>query len=442
MSSRGNPHTAFEGQSIDDMIAEFMAAHDVPGMSLAIVQAPYISRAAGYGVARPSQRLLASPRTLWDIGEMIEAYIAVAILQLVEARRLTLDDPLDRHLPDQPPGVTLRQLLGHIPGGARYQRDPQNFALLARVVEAVSGMTCEQYIRIHQIERLGLRRTLFASEVPQLNVEAVEKNEMRHKLFLSDNAYVNPAEVAGDAVRPGALLASAEDISHWDIGLAGGLLVADPAHRAFIYSPTALAPANCGWRFYGHKGLMDIQGHAPGFSCYLSRFTDPSELVCVTLCANREGLDLTELARRIAGAFDRRLGPPASTPAVRYRESSHSVATTVDRLAAFLQSKGVGMPARIDHAAAAASKGLELRPTQVLIFGDPALGTSLMAECPEIARELPIRVAVWEAEDRTVWLSHPDLAALARAYGITREQEMVGRIARAVVGATSLACAP
>ena len=56
---------------------------------------------------------------------------------------------------------------------------------------------------------------------------------------------------------------------------------------------------------------MDIRGNVTGFSCYLSRFTDPSEQVCVTLCANKDGVDLEELARRIAGAFDRRLGPDA-----------------------------------------------------------------------------------------------------------------------------------
>src|SRR5213083_1292993 len=60
----------------------------------------------------------------------------------------------------------------------------------------------------------------------------------------------------------------------------------------------------------GRPGLMYIVGHANGQSAFLSRFTAASELVCVTLLANKEGLDLTQLARRIAGAYDNRLGPP------------------------------------------------------------------------------------------------------------------------------------
>ncbi len=44
-----------------------------------------------------------------------------------------------------------------------------------------------------------------------------------------------------------------------------------------------------GWQFPHHKGLMDIKGGIPGFSSYICRFTDPAELVCVTLTANREG---------------------------------------------------------------------------------------------------------------------------------------------------------
>jgi hypothetical protein len=71
-----------------------------------------------------------------------------------------------------------------------------------------------------------------------------------------------------------------------------------------------------------------------GQSAFLSRFTDPSELVCVTLLANKDGLDLTQLARRIAGAFDPRLGPPLTPDGSRFQQSPYSARETHDRLAA------------------------------------------------------------------------------------------------------------
>ncbi len=77
---------------------------------------------------------------------------------------------------------------------------------------------------------------------------------------------------------------------------------------------------------------MYVSGSANGQSAFLSRFTDPSELVCVTLLANKEGLDLTQLARRIAGAFDPRLGPPLSPEGMRFQQSPYSAAETRDRV--------------------------------------------------------------------------------------------------------------
>lgn len=96
------------------------------------------------------------------------------------------------------------------------------------------------------------------------------------------------------------------DISTWDIALAGAVLIHDPENRALIYAPWQLPdgrefPAVAGWQFYKHRGLMDIKGSIPGYSMFLSRFTDSAELVCVTLMANKEGVDFTNLGRRIAG---------------------------------------------------------------------------------------------------------------------------------------------
>src|SRR5436190_15537324 len=126
-AQRGNPRLSYGGQTIDDMIAEFMLDHHVDGMALAIVQAPYIPRVAGYGVADRERKLLASSNTLFDLGQIAEAYTAVAAMQLVERGKLALDDPASRHLAGLPSAwqsVTVRALLTHASGIPDYSRVP------------------------------------------------------------------------------------------------------------------------------------------------------------------------------------------------------------------------------------------------------------------------------------------------------------------------------
>src|SRR4051794_20476172 len=90
-AQRGNPLVQFDGQSIDQMIGSFMTDRAIPGVTLAIVQAPYVSRVTGYGVADRETRRLASPNTLWNVGQMARAYTAVSVMQLVEAGALRLE---------------------------------------------------------------------------------------------------------------------------------------------------------------------------------------------------------------------------------------------------------------------------------------------------------------------------------------------------------------
>jgi uncharacterized protein (DUF302 family) len=456
---------------------------------------------AGYGVADVEKRLLASPRTLWNVGQMTRAYTAVAIVQLAEAGKLSFDDPVGKYVAELPATwrtITLRHLMAHASGIPDYTRqagfEPANeyrpeellalvqdqpvafapgtqvassatdFLLLGLVVEKASGMSFEAFVRKGQIDALGLKSTFFASELAAVPQEPVEKNSLKHQDFLRDRRFVHPAEAAkGYVERDGKLLprarnsssawlgcgsvfASAEDISLWDIGLAGNLLVSKPEDREFLYHAVKLkgetsVPAHCGWRFPAHKGLMDIEGHVPGFSCYLSRFTDKSELLCVTLCANKEGVDLSVLARRIAGAFDRKLGPPARPSLMTCRESCFPVSTTVDRLEGFLREKGVEVSARINHTAAAAKKNLEMPPAEVLIFGNPAVGTHLMQKHPSVALDLPLRVAVWQEADGTVWLGYHDVEGLASEHGVDHP-EIIAAIGGGLLAAVRYATAP
>ena len=92
---------------------------------------------------------------------------------------------------------------------------------------------------------------------------------------------------------------------------------------------------------------------------------------------------------------------------------------TMDRLAAAVTAHGLAILARIDHAAAAAEAGLDLRPTEVLIFGNPRAGTPLMQAAQTMGIDLPLKALVWQDEGGRVWLSYNDPQWLARRHGAT-----------------------
>ncbi len=95
-----------------------------------------------------------------------------------------------------------------------------------------------------------------------------------------------------------------------------------------------------------------------------------------------------------------------------------SVAETADRLEALLHAKGIKIFARIDQEAEAQVFGLSLRPTILVIFGDPKAGTPLMERYPSLALDLPLKALIWESSDGKVWLSYNALEYLQERHGI------------------------
>ncbi|HLZ81117.1 MAG TPA: DUF302 domain-containing protein [Ktedonobacteraceae bacterium] len=93
--------------------------------------------------------------------------------------------------------------------------------------------------------------------------------------------------------------------------------------------------------------------------------------------------------------------------------SRFSARETMDRLIAAVTSAGLHVFARIDHAANAAQVGMELRPTELLIFGNPRGGTPLMQDRQTAGIDLPVKALVWEDEEGKVWLTYNEAAWLA-----------------------------
>lgn len=101
--------------------------------------------------------------------------------------------------------------------------------------------------------------------------------------------------------------------------------------------------------------------------------------------------------------------------------SPYSVPETIDRLAAVLQAKSITIFIRIDQQAEAEKVGLSLRPTQLLLFGNPKAGTPLMVAEPMIALDLPLKALAWEAAGSKVWLSYNDPNYLQQRFSLSDE---------------------
>jgi uncharacterized protein (DUF302 family) len=117
-------------------------------------------------------------------------------------------------------------------------------------------------------------------------------------------------------------------------------------------------------------------------------------------------------------------GDPSDTDLVTL-PSAHGATETVGRLKALLAQKGIEVFAHIDHAEAARKVGLPLRPTQVLIFGNPKAGTPLMLARQTIGLDLPLRALVWEDGEGKVWLTYHRVQELARYHHVTGHDEAI-----------------
>jgi len=113
-------------------------------------------------------------------------------------------------------------------------------------------------------------------------------------------------------------------------------------------------------------------------------------------------------------------------------KSPHSVAMTLDKLTMVLESKGMKIFTRIDHAAGAAGVDLPLRATQVLIFGNPKIGTPLMTCAQSVALDLPQKMLAWEAEDGQVYLGYNDPMYLKTRHGIEGCDPVLEKVAGAL----------
>jgi len=137
---------------------------------------------------------------------------------------------------------------------------------------------------------------------------------------------------------------------------------------------------------------------------------------------NRRPSELANTQFRREGFWQLALGENAmAVNGLRTIPSKFGPKETMDRLETEVKSKGLTVFARIDHAAGAAAVGLQLRPTELLIFGNAKGGTPLMLAAQTMGIDLPLKVLIWQDASGKTWLSYNDPSWLAKRHGLDRE---------------------
>jgi uncharacterized protein (DUF302 family) len=113
------------------------------------------------------------------------------------------------------------------------------------------------------------------------------------------------------------------------------------------------------------------------------------------------------------------------------KTTRHSYSETLAKLKQTMTEGGNTIFASIDQSAAATSVGLSLRPTTLLVFGNPKAGTPLMAAFPLVALELPLKLLVWE-ENGKVSLAYVSMSEIAKRYRVTGMDERIDAIDHAL----------
>jgi uncharacterized protein (DUF302 family)/uncharacterized membrane protein YidH (DUF202 family) len=141
---------------------------------------------------------------------------------------------------------------------------------------------------------------------------------------------------------------------------------------------------------------------------YLISVRDSAHATPGNISGNKEDTLMTSMA-------------PIADHGIINKASNHSVDETVEKLKGILQAKGVTLFALVDHSGEAEKAGLKMRPTKLLIFGNPKGGTPVMVAAPSAAIDLPLKILVWEDAQGKVWAAYNSPSYLQQRHGIPQE---------------------
>lgn len=319
--------------SVDAFVAAEMARMHIPGVSLAVVRAGKVVKAKGYGFADVERNEPVTPETVFKIGSVSKQFLASGIMLLAQDGKLSVDDPVSKHLAGTPEswrGVTLRHFLTHtsgvqregpaftplrvqpdsvivqsayaqplqFPTGSKWQYCNVCYFALADVIARVSGTSWDRFFttRVFGPQGMASTRTTTTDPVPRSAKGYVWR----------DGRYSVAPEYT--ALRPsGAFLSTVLDLAKWDAALYRNDVLTR-ASRDAMWTPVRLTDGTThgygfGWELDSLDGHRTVShgGSLPGFRAEMARFPDDS--VTVIVLTNADGAMPATIATGVARAY-------------------------------------------------------------------------------------------------------------------------------------------
>ncbi len=332
------PTDAAIAAAADTLAAQALSRTGAAGLSVAVARNGKVILSKGYGLAEVEHDAKADGDSMFRMGSITKQFTAAAIMRLVEQGRISLDDPITKHLAGyntQGREITVRHLLTHTSGIKSYtelkrvmvdeperefthqemldmvQNEPLAFEpgtkfaycntgyyLLGMIIENVSGKDYCEYLQDEFFGPLGLTHTRCDS-----NTEIIKGRAQGYTV--AGKKLVNDRGLAtGTPFAAGVLLASAHDLVVWADALAAGKVV---SHASYKLMSTPFELADGGPNDYGFGLVIDsLDGHARiqhgggifGFNCMLARF--PDDGVTVAVISNSQPISSTGVAQALS----------------------------------------------------------------------------------------------------------------------------------------------
>jgi D-alanyl-D-alanine carboxypeptidase len=332
-----------------DRAAEFINSYlkkkQIPGCAVMVRQGGKVVLSAGYGMANLEHGVRVTPETIFQSGSMGKQFTAMAVMMLVEERKLSLDDPISKHLavPSGWSNITVRHLLTHTSGLGDYPKDfslqknytegdllkmitaqPLAFAAgekwnysnlgyvtLGLLIHKVSGQFYGELLQKRIFAPLGMKHTRIINEA-----DIIPNRAAGYRLqdgVLKNQEWVSPTV---NTTADGSLYFTIEDIARWDEALTTEKLLSRTGFEQ-MWTPVKLnngstAPYGLGWGIHTTKAgrrMLEHGGAWQGFVSYIARYPDDG-LTVVAFC-NRAGANAGYIAKRVAGFYLPELAPQA-----------------------------------------------------------------------------------------------------------------------------------
>ncbi|HKW48612.1 MAG TPA: serine hydrolase domain-containing protein, partial [Gemmatimonadaceae bacterium] len=332
---------------VDSLANAFIARHEAPGVSIVVIRGRDTLVSQGYGLSDVENGVQATPHTVYRIGSITKQFTSAAVMQLVEAGRVKLDDSIGAYLPTLPArwrAATVRQYLNHTSGvpsytdigprwlkrigekmspdtlvgltatdslwfapGKSWRYDNTGYVVLGMLIEKVSGKAYDQYLKERFFTPLGLSETMYCYNAPIIPHRA--QGYGRDSSGWRNASFIDMSQ----PFSAGALCSSALDLSHWNESLGTGKVVSLTSYRAMTTPTGAAMPRHYGFGLVsdtlaGHR-IITHSGGIPGFSTINAWFPDDS--LSITVLPNSESARPDRLMNSVARVA---LGMPLEQP--------------------------------------------------------------------------------------------------------------------------------